>query len=95
MATRALTTTQRGYGHQHQVLRKRVGRLVAEGRAYCTRCGRPIIPGTPWDLDHADHDRSRYRGPSHRRCNQAAARQRAAKPLPPQPSAAALAWFDT
>ena len=34
----------------------------------CARCGRPIVPGTDWDLDHGP-DRLSYLGPSHRRCN--------------------------
>ena len=60
-----LSTSQRGYGHRHQQLRRKVGRLVDEGRAYCTRCGGWIAPGSPWDLDHDDRDRSKYRGCSH------------------------------
>jgi hypothetical protein len=87
-----LSTSERGYGWQHQILRKRVGRLVREGRAYCSRCGKPIAPHQLWDLDHCDHDRSKYRGPSHRRCNQAAARGQST--LAPQPRAKALDWFN-
>ena len=89
-----LTTRQRGYGWEHQVLRRKVARIVNEGRAHCSRCGRPILPGSPWDLDHDDRDRSRYRGPSHRLCNQ---RARAGRPTltPQRPAPAALAWFDT
>jgi hypothetical protein len=34
----------------------------------CARCGQPVLPGTPWDLDHTD-DTAR---PSHRVCNQRA-----------------------
>jgi hypothetical protein len=37
----------------------------------CVRCGRPILPGQPWDLDHSD-DRATYLGPAHRRCNRSA-----------------------
>ena len=43
MTTRA-NTTARGYGGQHQKLRKQVARLVAAGTAVCWRCGRAIQP---------------------------------------------------
>jgi hypothetical protein len=65
-------TTQRGYGHRHQMMRRKYASLVASGRASCSRCGEPIEPGTPWDLDHSDYDRTRYLGPSHSSCNRAA-----------------------
>lgn len=67
------TTTQRGYGTKHQALRRQFAELVDSGRALCARCGQPIIPGTLWDLGHADNDRSRYVGPEHRTCNRGAA----------------------
>jgi hypothetical protein len=62
------TTAQRGYGVQHEQLRKVLERRVAAGLGVCARCHKPIAPGTPWDLDHAD-DRRGYLGPSHRACN--------------------------
>lgn len=65
------STTERGYGGDHQALRRLWAVIVAEGRARCCRCGRPIQPGARWDLDHTD-DRSRYLGPSHARCNRSA-----------------------
>jgi hypothetical protein len=70
------TTTQRGYGHRHQLIRKRVKETVDAGLAVCARCGLPIWPGEPWDLGHVDGDRSRYSGPEHRRCNRATASRR-------------------
>jgi len=60
-----LTTTQRGYGADHQRLRARLTPDVDAGLVDCWRCGQPIEPGTPWDLGHDDHDRTQYRGPEH------------------------------
>jgi hypothetical protein len=45
--------------------------VVNAGLARCARCGEPIAPGAPFDLDHAD-DRRSYIGVSHRSCNQQA-----------------------
>jgi hypothetical protein len=59
-------TAARGYGAKHQAERKRWTPRVKAGLVNCWRCGRPILPGQPWDLGHDDHDRSVYRGPEHR-----------------------------
>jgi len=59
------TTTQRGYGQDHQKMRARYLALVKSGEATCWRCGSPIKPGQQWDLGHDDHDRRKYRGPEH------------------------------
>jgi len=67
------TERERGYGFPHQRLRRRWRRLVEAGRVACARCGRPILPWEHWDLGHEDHDRTRYAGPEHRRCNRATA----------------------
>lgn len=74
------TTAERGYGHEHKKQRAAIEPLVRSGKAVCWRCiaeGVPkeqakIRPDEPWDLGHDDHDRSRYRGPEHVRCNRAA-----------------------
>lgn len=66
-------TTDRGYGAEHQKLRRNWSAIVDTGSALCARCGKPIQPGTAWDLDHTD-DRTGYRGPSHARCNRGAGR---------------------
>jgi hypothetical protein len=63
------------YGRHHKALRKRLEPKVAAGMVRCARCGRPIIPGTPWDLDHSD-DRLGYRGASHAAYNRATSRHR-------------------
>jgi hypothetical protein len=66
------------YGQEHQQLRRRVAREVAAGAATCARCGRPIHPGEPFDLDHADGSDD-YLGASHVSCNRATSRR---KPRP-------------
>jgi len=67
------TTTQRGYGHEHQVTRADLAPEVDAGAVRCWRCGRLIAPGEPWHLGHDDEDRSITRGPEHEECNLSAA----------------------
>lgn len=69
------STTARGYGWHHQKLRKRLEPKVRAGKCLCERCGKPILPGQLWDLDHTD-DRTGYLGPSHRQCNRRKTRRR-------------------
>jgi hypothetical protein len=64
--SRRRSTTARGYGWAHQLMRKRLAPIVAAGLARCARCGELILPGQAWDLGHVDGDRSRYSGPEHR-----------------------------
>ena len=73
-ARRRGTTTARGYGSAHRALRKRLASLVASGQMRCARCGGVILPGTPFDLGHADGDRTRYHGLEHAVCNRGASR---------------------
>jgi hypothetical protein len=70
------TTNERGYGNDHQKLRKVWESRVATGRIVCARCARPILPGMKWDLGHDDYDRSKYTGPEHRRCNRQTSKPR-------------------
>jgi hypothetical protein len=61
------------YGKMPRKVRKRWAPKVRAGIVDCARCGKPILPGEKWDLDHDDDDpsRRRYLGPSHRSCNRA------------------------
>lgn len=69
---------ERGYGTEHDRLRREWAPKVATGNVRCWRCGRYIAPGEAWDLGHHDEDRSRYRGPEHaNQCNRSAAGKRA------------------
>jgi hypothetical protein len=61
------------YPGSHQSIRRRWAPLVDAGQVACWRCGRPIIPGTAWDLGHDDNNRAIIRGPEHAGpCNRAA-----------------------
>jgi len=70
---RKSTTSERGYGPEHDRLRAELAPVVATGTVRCWRCGRLIAAGAPWHLGHDDVDRSVYRGPEHPRCNTSAA----------------------
>jgi hypothetical protein len=65
------TTTERGYGSQHQIERAKWQRIVDRTGWPCARCETRIQPGDDWHLDHSD-DRTTYLGPSHARCNDSA-----------------------
>lgn len=67
------TRHQRGYGKEHDALRRQWAPIVESGRVVCWRCRELITPGAQWDLGHLD-DRTGYGGPEHaNRCNRAAA----------------------
>jgi hypothetical protein len=63
------------YGPAHRSLRAEFAPVIARGDWPCARCGEPIDPGEPWDLDHDDFAPRLYLGPAHRRCNRAAANE--------------------
>lgn len=65
------STTERGYGNEHQKRRERERPFVESGAASCWRCGQPIVKGEAWDLGHDDNDRTQYNGPEHVKCNRA------------------------
>lgn len=64
---------------EHKRLRLQWQKVVDAGEANCWRCGRPIPPGTPWDLGHDDHDPTTYRGAECRPCNRGTAAVRGNK----------------
>lgn len=73
-ADRARGTRQaRGYDAAHDRERRRWAALVSTGTIPCARCGLTLQAGQPFELDHADHDRTRHLGPSHPTCNASAA----------------------
>ena len=70
-------TTLAGYGNEHQKLRAHYKKHVVDpGLGYCWRCGKWLNPAEPWELGHADEDRSKYMGPECRKCNRATAGRR-------------------
>ena len=65
------TTTQRGYGTQHQRQRATIQRRIDAGDTVtCWRCGARIT-GRTWDLGHDDRDRNITRGAECVACNRA------------------------
>jgi hypothetical protein len=70
-------TTDRGYGYDHQKMRRKWAPIVKRGSVLCSRYGEdPLCPGLiqpedEWHLDH-DNDRTDYRGPAHAPCNERA-----------------------
>ena len=69
-------TTSRGYGNEHQKLRREWAPIVATGTVRCARCHELIPPGARWDLGHVDGSKHLYRGPEHSACNRATSRHR-------------------
>jgi hypothetical protein len=57
------------YGRQHRARRAEWARRIAAGGVPCARCGRTIVRGMKWHLDHDDTVAGRYLGPSHAFCN--------------------------
>ncbi|OYO16623.1 hypothetical protein CGZ93_17845 [Enemella dayhoffiae] len=78
------STTDRGYGSTHQLLKADWQRRIDAGtRVLChaTTClhpGQPIT-GRAWDLGHTP-DRTSYTGPEHQDCNRADGGRRAHAP---------------
>jgi hypothetical protein len=68
------TRQQRGYTSEHDRLRTRWKPKVDSGLVDCCNpiCLMPIrriLPGEPWQLGHTP-DRTAWRGPEHRLCNE-------------------------
>lgn len=65
------TSTDRGYGADHQRLRAEYQALMNRGESFaCWRCDDEIDP-EHWHLGHDDYDRTVYRGPECVPCNTA------------------------
>lgn len=78
------TRQERGYGREHDALRRHYQRRMDAGQVYaCWRCGGDIDP-TSWTLGHCDDDRSKYHGPECPPCDYATS-GRGACPHPSHP----------
>lgn len=77
MPRRGPTTTQRGYGGQHQAARAWALSHYQQGQP-CTRCGQAMWETDPRSLhlDHSD-DRTHYLGLAHPTCNTRAGQAKA------------------
>jgi hypothetical protein len=60
------TTTERGYGTEHQRLREQL--LPHAYGQLCPKCEQPMWEGEELDLGHTE-DRTGYTGMEHRSCN--------------------------
>ena len=60
------TRQQRGYGADHDRLRKRWVQRVKAGGVICGYCGGPILPGEEFDLSHPGDNKSAEPVPWHR-----------------------------
>lgn len=93
-AEMACDTTRRGYGNAHQRRRREFQRRLDAGEVFtCSRCGRVIARGMPWDLGHHDIDKTLPTQPEHRRCNRATNRSgRLNRPRQPQRDTMVGVW---
>lgn len=60
---------QRGYGREHEALRRHWEAKVDAGEVACARCGKLIIPRSRWHLGHDHVSGTGYIGPEHERCS--------------------------
>jgi hypothetical protein len=66
------------YRAAHDKLRAQYARALKHGPLPCARkCGQPILPGEPFDLDHVEGTVNQYRGVSHVACNRRTSTHRA------------------
>lgn len=75
----------------HRKLRKQLKAEVDAGRASCWRCGKPILPGSNWELGHNDAG-TEHRGPEHFTCNRSAAARKGALIVNAKRRATRLTW---
>lgn len=76
-ARRQVDAALYGSSSGHAAARAAIAPTVDAGGVPCVRCGLPIRPGEPWDLDHGDDPRpGHYAGPAHASCNRGAPMKR-------------------
>jgi hypothetical protein len=78
------------YPRSHTLTQRALAPAARAGLLTCPRCGRRILPGEAFDLDHRD-DGKGYLGMSHASCNRSAGGKRRHE-KGPGPSREWLAW---
>lgn len=63
---------------EHRAARARLARVVAQGKAACWRCLKPIAVGSEWHVGHDDAGQ-RVMGAEHADCNRKAAAAKGAR----------------
>lgn len=96
MSSKSASTTDRGYGSDHQRARKRlvINPIKQFGFVACITCGKHLAKPSEADLghDHSDPTHTRYLGPQCHACNRADGGRRGAVATNRRPTAITYDW---